>query len=260
VGVQPVPPSKAKKRLGIIIAILIFISILAILYPFITNPTSVTSAYDSAGVFAPIVFILLVMIAPTPGAVVGVSGGAYFGIWHGAFYLFIGNLLGVCLTFFLVQKFGLPAAERFFKKEKLAQYERFAAKHPYLPWFVYAIPVFPIELMTFVIALSKKPFKQFFLTVVTALPFYALLVTTIGYKLYFFGEFQKIFEYASIAILVVMVYAILHFLYAWKKEEIHNTGRRITRGVARGVGEITDATEKITRAALKMPKSPRKKR
>jgi uncharacterized membrane protein YdjX (TVP38/TMEM64 family) len=235
-----------KKTLTVIIAVLVLVSLAAILYPFISNPTSITAAYESAGIFAPIVFIVLVMIAPTPGAIVGASGGAYFGIWEGAVYLFIGNLLGVCITFLLVKKFGRPAAERFFKREKLLEYEEFVTKHGYLPWIVYAIPVFPIELMTFVIGLSKKTFKQFFIIVVTALPFYAILVTTIGY--YLSDQFQQVFEYASIAILVVMVYAILHFLYTWKKEEIHATGRKIHDHMSEQVDNLSEQVDQLAKA------------
>lgn len=222
---ETLPLVKPKRTLGIIIAILVIISIIALLYPFISNPTSITKAYETAGFFAPLVFILLVMIAPTPGAVVGASGGAYFGIWQGAFYLFIGNLLGVCITFFLVQKYGLPAAHRFFKQEKLQKYHAFMQRHPFLQWFIYAVPVFPIELMTFVIALSGKRFKEFAITVATALPFYAIFVTTIGY--YVSATNKQFFDYVSIVVLVIVVYAILHFLYVWKREEIHATGRRL---------------------------------
>jgi uncharacterized membrane protein YdjX (TVP38/TMEM64 family) len=239
----------ARKHLGIIIAVLVLISFIAILYPFISNPTSITEAYESAGVFAPILFMLLVMVAPTPGALVGASGGAYFGVWHGALYLFLGNLIGVCVTFLLVKKFGRPAAQRFFKEEKLAEYERFVNRHPYLQWFVYTLPIFPIELMTFVIALSKKTFKQFFITVVLALPIYALFVTNIGKIVS--DRYQQAFEYASVAILIIMVYAILHFLYAWKKEQIHRTGRSLHKHMKQGVGDITHATEKLARTMAK---------
>ena len=255
-----------RKTLSIIIGILILVSLVAVLYPFITNPTSITSAYESAGVAAPLLFIVLVMIAPTPGAVVGASGGGYFGIWEGAIYLLIGNLLGVCITFLLVQRFGRPAAERFVQPAKLRQYERFVHDHPFLQWVVYAIPIFPIELMTFIIALSGKRFGHFFLTVITALPLYALLVTTIGYNVS--SHYKTAFDYASIAVLCILVYAILHFLYIWKQEEILQTGRRIGMAsrklqrdveshVQRSVNDISTATSK---AADSVKKSLRPKR
>lgn len=237
-------PVKPKRTLGIIITILIIISVFALLYPFISNPTSITKAYDTAGILAPIMFILLVMIAPTPGAVVGASGGAYFGIWTGAIYLFIGNLLGLCITFLLVQKYGLPAARRFFKEEKLHQYHEFMKRNPGWQWLIYAIPVFPIELMTFVIALSNKKFKEFFIIVITALPFYSLFVTTIGY--YVSAQYKQAFDYTSIFVLVIITYAILHFLYHWKREEIRETSRRIiNQGRARGKKFATDVEEGV---------------
>jgi uncharacterized membrane protein YdjX (TVP38/TMEM64 family) len=244
-----------KKTISFLAVVVILLSVFAVLYPFITNPTSVSNAYASAGAFAPVVFILLVIVAPTPGAIVGASGGAYFGIWEGALYLFIGNLIGVCLTFLLVQHFGRPAAQRFFKEEKLRQYEGFADRHPYLPWFIYAFPIFPIELMTFVIALSGKKFKQFFLTVVTALPLYAIFVTTIGY--YLSDRYKQLFDYASIVILVIIVYAVVHFLYTWKREEIHETGRKIRKQVVKQVGNIEKQVDKFASATRRMGRKKR---
>ena len=238
------------KTLSNILTVLAALVVFGIMFPFVAHPTSITKAYESAGVFAPLVFILLVMIAPTPGAVVGASGASYFGIVQGALYLFIGNLLGVSITFLLVQRFGRPLAQHFFKEEKLKQYEAFVHRHPFLQWFVYALPIFPIELVTFVIALSGKNFKDFFITVMTALPMYSLFVTTVGF--YVSATNKQLFGYASLLVIAIIVYAILHFIYAWKRTEIHATGRMLVEhGSAAGRRFTTNIGEHVRRITRK---------
>lgn len=213
------------KRTAIFLILLAIGLFFTVLYPFITNPTSVTEAYTQVGVLAPVLFIILIMIAPTPGAIIGVSGVGFFGMPQAAIYLYIGNLIGVSITFLVVHRWGRPVAEHIVKPGKLVQYDVFFKKHKYLQWLVYTVPIFPIELITAVIALSGKRFRNFFFTVALALPFYAAFVTTIGYEIS--AHYKQLLEYASLAITVIIVYTVFHFIYAWKREEIHATGRRL---------------------------------
>jgi uncharacterized membrane protein YdjX (TVP38/TMEM64 family) len=201
----------------------------------------VTKAYEQVGVLAPFLFIALVMIAPTPGAIIGVSGVSYFGMPEAAIYLYIGNLIGVSITFLVVHHWGRPVAERLVKPEKLREYDVFIRRHKYLNWLVYTVPLFPIELITAVIALSGRKFKTFLFTVALALPFYAAFVTTIGMKIS--ANHKQWLEYASIAISIIIVYSVLHFLYTWKREEIHATGRKIVESGKRA-GKHLDITRK----------------
>ncbi len=242
VAITIVLGTNPRKTLMVVLTCAIILSIVAALYPLATNPTSITAAYDSAGIFAPLVFIVLVMIAPTTGSIVGLSGGAYFGLWQGGFLLFLGNLIGVCITFFLVRRFGRPAAERFINPSKLAQTDRFVGSHPFLLWLIYATPIFPLELMTAVIALADRSFKRFFMTAVLALPVYAILVTIIGNSL---GQEYKIFfEYASMVIVFVMAFVILIFVYHWQHEVIHATGRKLQVAAFESVEQMQGRVEK----------------
>jgi|GEM_PF-7002876 len=215
----------------IIFAIVLFFAILS---PFIMSPTNVGKAFASAGVLAPILFILLVIIAPTPGTVIGISGLSYFSVYEVAIYLYIGYLAGVSIVFLLVQRYGRPMAQRFIKEEKLQHYDALIKRHGFLQWLVYTIPIMPVELITLPIALSGKRFRDFFVSVALALPIYVVLITAIGYSLYVL--LAPVIKYTSIVIILLFSYGVLHALYAWKREEIHDHSRRISKSISEGMG------------------------
>lgn len=215
----------AKKTLLLIFSLLFIFSLLWALWPFLKNPTSVTEAYQSAGVWAPLVFLILIAVAPTPGAIAGASGVAYFGQWQGMLLLYLGNVLAVLLTFGIVRYFGRPAIERFLEPGKLKATDKFLARHPILLWVVYALPIFPLEIITAVVALSKRPLKKFIIIPLLALPIDALVVTTIGAQLQ--ARYSGVFEFLSTALVIVLGYAIVHFVYKWKRTEINAVGKKI---------------------------------
>jgi uncharacterized membrane protein YdjX (TVP38/TMEM64 family) len=224
-------PQNPSQRLLTIFSLVFVFSLLWALWPFITNPTSVTDAYRSAGAFAPLVFVVLVAVAPTPGAIVGASAVAYFGQWQGLLLLYVGNLIAVLLIFALVRSLGKPAIERFLEPAKFAKADAFLARHPSILWIVYAFPIFPLEIITAVVALSNRSFRRFIIIPLLALPIDAFIVTTIGSVLS--ENFILYLEYASVAVVILLIYAILHFLYRWKRDEIHETGRKVAAGVVR---------------------------
>ena len=240
-------PRNPQQTLLTIFSLLFIFSLLWALWPFITNPTSVTEAYESAGVFAPVIFLVLVAVAPTPGAIVGASGVAYFGQWYGLLLLYIGNVFAVLLTFAIVRYFGRPAIERFLQPEKLAKADAFLTKHPFLLWFVYAVPVFPLEIITAVVALSSRRLRSFIIIPLLALPIDAFIVTSLGGVLS--ENFFVYLEYASIAVVILLVYAISHFLYRWKREAINQAGRFVAREVVKGARGVAGGAKRVGVAA-----------
>jgi hypothetical protein len=58
-------------------------------------------------------------------------------------------------------------------------------------------------------------------------------VTTIGASIA--ERYRVFFEYASIAIVVLLGYGMLHLLYAWKREEIKKAGKMVQGRVDRHV-------------------------
>ncbi|MEK7063522.1 MAG: VTT domain-containing protein [Patescibacteria group bacterium] len=63
-----------------------------------------------AGIFAPLIVILLkattIVVAPLGGAIIYPISGAVFGFWTGFAYVFLGDLIGSTIAFFISRFFG----------------------------------------------------------------------------------------------------------------------------------------------------------
>ena len=58
-----------------------------------------------------LVVIIEVVIAPIPGGAVGYLGAARYGFLHAWPLLYIGNVIGTTLVFWLARRFGTPLFE-----------------------------------------------------------------------------------------------------------------------------------------------------
>lgn len=72
---------------------------------------------EDAGVFAPLLIIVLtavaVVISPLPGLPLDMAGGAMFGPFAGTLYAVIGGLSGAIISFLIARFFGRGFIERF---------------------------------------------------------------------------------------------------------------------------------------------------
>jgi uncharacterized membrane protein YdjX (TVP38/TMEM64 family) len=79
--------------------------------------TQVQQAVESAGVWAPLVFVVAkastLVIAPLGGSPLYPLGGVLFGFWDGVLYVMLGDLLGGTIAFWISRIFGRSVAERF---------------------------------------------------------------------------------------------------------------------------------------------------
>lgn len=80
---------------------------------------------ESAGVFAPLVYIGLkastYVIAPLSGTPIKLAGGALFGFWEGFIYVMIGDTLGATLNFYIARLFRLKGITKLAGKKALKQ-------------------------------------------------------------------------------------------------------------------------------------------
>ena len=84
---------------------------------FIEDPQSLSIWIDGAGIWGPIVFMLLntaqVLLALIPGGPFEVAAGALFGPFAGTLMCDIAMTAGGMMTFFLARKFGMKFIELF---------------------------------------------------------------------------------------------------------------------------------------------------
>lgn len=124
---------------------------------------------EEYGIFAPLVFILLIMlqivVAFIPGGPLEVIAGMLFGGVKGLLYTSAGVLLGTLLVYTLVRKFGRPIVD-FFVSEKDMKHLRLLEDEDKLEFWVFLlflIPGIPKDLLTYVVPLTALEGKKFLL-------------------------------------------------------------------------------------------------
>ena len=110
-----------------------------------------------------IIFVIIAetVIAPIPGTIVPIVVGVLYGVWPGMLYAFIGNVVGSTIAFWISRKFGRPLVQKMIKEKNIIKYDKFLHRNKLLIWIVYAVPIFPIDIISFIIDLSNLKFKRF---------------------------------------------------------------------------------------------------
>src|SRR5688572_13316738 len=81
-----------------------------------------------------LVVVLEVVIAPIPGGAIGYLGAARFGFWGAWPLLYVGNVIGTTIAFFLARKVGTPIFEENVAPKTRARYNYILTHHPGLLW------------------------------------------------------------------------------------------------------------------------------
>jgi uncharacterized membrane protein YdjX (TVP38/TMEM64 family) len=139
---------------------------------------------QSFGAWGPIILTLLialeVIIAPIPGFIPALTSGFIFGHFFGALYVFMGNVLGTLLLFFLVRKYGKLLVNKLFKKKKLEKYEQGVERHENWLLVFYFIPLMPFDIITAAFGLSAVKVKKFVLVIIFGYLFYSIILAFFG--------------------------------------------------------------------------------
>lgn len=81
------------------------------------KPENIKLRLESAGVFAPLLYMLLmamaVIISPIPSLPLDIAAGAFFGTFMGAVYSVTGALIGAMTSFMIARFLGREVIERF---------------------------------------------------------------------------------------------------------------------------------------------------
>jgi uncharacterized membrane protein YdjX (TVP38/TMEM64 family) len=108
---------------------IIVLSILVVLSfgSFFIDLQAIKDVIESAGVFAPIIYILVkastVIFAPLSGTPLYIFSVPIFGFWWGVLYSFIGDLIGALVTFYISKIFGRPVVSYFAGKKNMSHIE-----------------------------------------------------------------------------------------------------------------------------------------
>lgn len=121
----------------------------------------------SYGVLAPLVLVTLqiiqVIFPPLSHYAAGFLGGFLFGPLWGAFYNWIGRLIGHAFVFSLTKRYGRPIVDRHVDQKTLAQFDKFTSGSltPYILFMIYFLPLFPDDEISYIAGLTNIRFRVF---------------------------------------------------------------------------------------------------
>lgn len=153
--------------LRVVLLVVIVVSIvLAALNRELINLDTIQQWVDQAGWWAPIVFMLIYIIATVlflPGSILTLSGGVLFGPVMGTFYNLTGATIGAALSFLIARYLAadMVSARSGGRLKQLingveAEGWRFVA-------FVRLVPLFPFNLLNYALGLTRIRFIEYLL-------------------------------------------------------------------------------------------------
>jgi uncharacterized membrane protein YdjX (TVP38/TMEM64 family) len=125
--------------------------------------------------YGALVFLLVqtlqVIVAPIPGNVTALAGGALFGLWPGFLMSTTGLVLGSLAAFGLGRFYGRPIVEKLVKPAVVDKYiDSLANRHFVLLFLLFLFPFFPDDALCLIAGLSALPLRVFLLLVILGRP------------------------------------------------------------------------------------------
>jgi uncharacterized membrane protein YdjX (TVP38/TMEM64 family) len=118
-----------------------------------------------------VVQVVQVVVAPIPGNVTALAGGALLGLWGGFLISTAGLLVGSLIAFGLARFFGRPVVEALVEPRIVNKYiDTMANRHFVVLLAIFLVPFFPDDALCFVAGLSALPVPAFLLLVVLSRP------------------------------------------------------------------------------------------
>ena len=122
------------------------------------------------GIWAPLVFVLIqaaqVVVAPIPGNITALAGGALFGWGMGFLLSSLGLLIGSLIAFWLGRYFGKPLVIRMVGPKVYERYEGLIArKGIWVLFLIFLIPFFPDDALCLLAGMTAMSVPLFMLLV-----------------------------------------------------------------------------------------------
>lgn len=221
--------STTQKRLWRILLTVVIIALIAvgIMFRHRLNLIGLQSRIDAFGIWAPIVFILLYILATVlflPGAIFTLAGGLLFGAYLGTVYNLIGAVCGASLAF-LIARF--IAADWVQKKTGHGALHRLVDGVNDSGWrfvaVVRLIPLIPFNLLNYALGLTAIPLGSYIIaSAIFMLPgtFAYTYVGALGIA-FIHGDAQEIISKVSIAVGIFVILAAM----PWVIKKLRGNGK-----------------------------------
>ena len=145
---------------------------------------------NGLGFWGPMVFFLLqvlqAIIAPIPGNLLTIAGGALFGFWLGFLLSYAGNAVGSLIGFSIVRKVGrvamvkLMGARRFGKWMEVIGTDSANSRTKILLILVILLPFLPSDFMCLAVGLTPISFRAFLIIIITCRPWGQFVAALLG--------------------------------------------------------------------------------
>lgn len=178
----------------------------------ITDQEALTQYIKKFGIFAPLAFFIIqflqVLLAPIPGNITGLVGGAVFGLWWG--FLLNGSAVffGSVMMFYLGRKYGKKITHKFVSRQEVEKYEKKlsgkAGKGILLGLFL--VPFTPDDVVCLVAGLTDIDYKTFYIILAAGRMPSSFITNAIGAGLYNGNV-------GHIILLSVIYYSIVFLIY-----------------------------------------------
>lgn len=193
---------------------------------FLTDADQLAATVQSAGIFGPILYILLqilqTVVAPIPGQVVGSIGGLLFGPW-GILWTTIGTLIGCYIVFRLARRFGRTLVQKLFKKSAIDKFD-FIISSKYaavILFLIFLLPGFPDDIICYIAGLTSIPIRNLmFILILGRIP---LIIFT-----NFFGMGIGHADLRVIAVLAILG-VIIFGISVWQRDRITNFLKKLSK-------------------------------
>lgn len=204
------------------IALILFIMVLVLAMKFSSmgqwlTRENLTQWIESAGIWGPLVYIVIYSIAPSlllPGLPLTVAGGVLFGPFWGIVYTSVGATIGAALAFLVARHMGREWVEGFLKQG--SRWRELDGRVETQGWKIVAItrliPLFPFNLLNYAFGLTRIKFTHY-----VAASFVFMLPGITAYVLFssslpdlFKGNISKKFLAGLVLIVLISGWAFLY--------------------------------------------------
>ncbi|CAM3946801.1 TVP38/TMEM64 family protein [Alkalicoccus chagannorensis] len=128
------------------------------------SPEMLRSFMDDAGVFAPMLYIVLYTLRPLilfPASILSLAGGLLFGAFWGTVLIVIGATAGAVLSFVVARRLGKNIAGREWKGKARTMQHQMEENGLLYVLLVRLIPVFNFDMISYLAGISKVKLKDF---------------------------------------------------------------------------------------------------
>ena len=185
------------------------------------------AALLARGALAPLLLVGLqvvqVIIFPLPGEATGFLGGYLFGAWGGLFYSTVGLALGSWLAFGISRLFRQAVEQRLAHTEAYRRFNHLVAKGDFaIPFLLFFLPGFPKDSLSYVLGLSRMPWRAFLVIAAIGRIPGTLLLSLEGAQIYERNYLNLLLLLGASLVLGLPFYLGRHRLLAW----LEGIGRR----------------------------------